>query len=79
MTITMTATETKAKLLSLLDEVADGEDVLITKHGRVVARLVPAGTGNGARLRGMFAGQVRVTDPDDDLYSTGERWEIEEA
>jgi prevent-host-death family protein len=36
------ATEFKAKCLSLIDQVHDsGQPVLITKHGRVVASLVP--------------------------------------
>jgi prevent-host-death family protein len=39
----ITATEFKAKCLALIDEVHDrGEPVTITKHGRVVARLIPA-------------------------------------
>lgn len=42
MTIKLTATEAKAKILALLDEVAAGQEVEITKHGRTVARLVPA-------------------------------------
>jgi prevent-host-death family protein len=38
------ATEFKAKCLSLIDHVHDsGEPVVITKRGRVVARLVPEG------------------------------------
>jgi len=37
-----TATEVKATILALLDDVAAGDEVEITKHGRVVARLVPA-------------------------------------
>ncbi|MBM3777461.1 MAG: type II toxin-antitoxin system prevent-host-death family antitoxin [Acidimicrobiia bacterium] len=40
----MPAAEFKAKCLALLDRVHDhGESVTITKRGRVVARLVPAG------------------------------------
>jgi prevent-host-death family protein len=38
----VTATEAKAKILALLDEVESGEEVEITRHGRLVARLVPA-------------------------------------
>src|SRR5216117_2789015 len=34
------ATEFKAKCLALIDRVAKGEEVRITKRGRVVARLV---------------------------------------
>ena len=41
---TVPAAEFKAKCLALIDRVRDrGEPITITKHGRVVARLVPAG------------------------------------
>jgi prevent-host-death family protein len=40
----LAASEFKARCLALLDRVHDhGESVTITKRGRVVARLVPAG------------------------------------
>jgi prevent-host-death family protein len=35
------AFEAKNKLGSLLDRVQDGEEIVITRHGRPVARLVP--------------------------------------
>ncbi len=75
MTIRITATEAKAKMLSLLDDVSGGEEVEITRHGKVVARLVPA---RGAHaLEGSMRGIAWTTDPDDDLYSTGVAWEVE--
>lgn len=38
----VSATEFKAKCLALIDRVhAKGESITITKHGRVVAKLVP--------------------------------------
>lgn len=77
MTITMTATETKAKILALLDQVAGGEEVLVTKHGRVIARIVPAG-GGGQSLRGRFRDTAHSTVSDEELYSTGEPWEVME-
>lgn len=40
--ITIGAFEAKTHLSSLLDRVAAGEEVLITKHGKPVARLSPA-------------------------------------
>jgi prevent-host-death family protein len=40
--ITVGAFEAKTHLSSLLDRVVAGEDVLITKHGKPVARLVKA-------------------------------------
>jgi PIN domain nuclease of toxin-antitoxin system len=47
--------------------------VLITKHGRVVARLVPAGRPRA--LRGQLAGVARSAADDDELFTTGEQWE----
>ncbi len=70
----MTATAVKAGILALLDEVADGDEVEITKHGRVVARLVPA-TGPHA-LRGRLEGVARSAATDEELFSTGAAWEL---
>jgi prevent-host-death family protein len=39
----VTATEAEAAILALLDDVGVGDEVEITKRGRTVARLVPAG------------------------------------
>jgi prevent-host-death family protein len=73
MPIQVTATEAKARMLRLLDHAEAGEEVEITRHGRIVARLVPA---IGARsLAGCMAGVARTVDPDDELFSTGERWD----
>jgi prevent-host-death family protein len=70
----MTATEVKAKILALLDEVATGEEVEITKHGRLVARLVPAA---GPRaLEGRMAGVAMTAADDEDLYTTGLSWDL---
>jgi prevent-host-death family protein len=71
----LTATETKAQILSLLDDVAAGEEVEITKHGRIVARLVPA--ASPAALRGCFAGVARSADNDELLFTTNTRWEFD--
>ncbi len=39
---TIKASEFKAKCLKLMDEVAEsGEEIVITKHGRPVSRLLP--------------------------------------
>ena len=72
----MTATETKAKLLSLLDDVSNGEEIEITKHGRTVARLVPGRAAHA--LKGKLAGVAWTADPTDDLLSTGLEWEMDE-
>ena len=69
----MTAAEVKATILALLDEVAAGDEVQITKHGRIVARLVPA-SGPPA-VPGALTGIARSTASDEDLFGTGEAWE----
>jgi prevent-host-death family protein len=74
MTRRLSATEAKAKILALLDEVAAGDEVEITKHGRTVARLVPATGAHG--LRGRFAGVAMTAAEDEDLFTTGEAWEL---
>lgn len=69
----MTATEFKATVLSVLDDVAAGDVVEVTKHGRPVARVVPI--HDASDLKGKFAGIVQsATDNPEDLYSTGETW-----
>jgi prevent-host-death family protein len=74
MTIRLTATEAKAKILALLDDVATGEEVEITKRGRPVARLVPA-TGSHA-LRGELADVAMSAASDDQLFSTDAAWDL---
>jgi len=68
----VTATEAKATILRLLDDAATGEEIEITRHGRPVARLVPA---CGARsLKGSAEGVAITAVEEDRLFSTGERW-----
>jgi prevent-host-death family protein len=69
----MTATEVKARILALLDEVADGGEVEITKHGRVVARLVPAAGPHA--LRGRFTGVATTAVEDDEVFRTTAEWD----
>ena len=75
MTIKLTATEVKAKILSLLDEVASGQEVEITKHGRIVARLVPASGPHALKGR-LRRGGNGLADDEDDLFTTGVAWDL---
>ena len=54
--ITVGAFEARTHLSSLLERVARGEEVVITKHGRPVARLVPAAVADRARVDRAIAG-----------------------
>lgn len=48
---TVGAFEAKTKLAELLDRVASGETITITRHGKAVAKLVPAGVDAEERAR----------------------------
>ena len=52
--ITVGAFEAKTHLSALLDRVAGGEEVLITKHGKPVARLVSAERIDRERVNEAF-------------------------
>jgi prevent-host-death family protein len=70
----MTATQVKAAILGLLDEVADGEEIEITKHGRTVARLVPAIGPNA--LRSTMTGTAMTNAEEEELFGTGVSWDL---
>ncbi len=65
------ASEFKARCLALLDEVAQSHtSLVVTKHGKPVARLVPLDEATPT------LGSVTLLAEDDaDYFSTGERWD----
>lgn len=71
---TVTATEARTKLLSLLNDVSDGEEIEVTRHGRRVARLVAAVSRPEALRDSMAGSAVQLVD-DELLFSAGEEWE----
>lgn len=71
----MTATEAKAKILTLLDEVEVGDEIQITRHGHVVARLVPA--SGPESIKGKLNGVAMTAAVDEDeLFTTGLSWNL---
>jgi len=70
---TVAASEFKAKCLRLLDEVEEGETLLITKRGRPVARVVPVSPRKRS-LRGTWKGVVKVKG-DIVRFDTSRDWE----
>lgn len=64
------ATKFKEQCLSILDRLGP-EGVVVTKHGRAVARVLPAERASG-ELIGSLRGRVRVKG---DIESTGIAWE----
>ena len=54
--------ETKARLSQLLNQVEQGEQVIITRHGRPVAQLLPIAPAPKSRKLGTLRGRLRIAD-----------------
>ena len=69
---TVPAAQFKARCLSLLDRVGP-EGIIITKHGRPVAKLVPIATESVA-LIGSLKGKLAIKG---NILSTGVKWDAQ--
>ena len=69
---TVPAAKFKEQCLALLDRV-DPDGILITKHGKPVAKLVPVHTDH-ANLIGSFKGKIKIKG---NILSTGIKWNAE--
>lgn len=68
---TIEAIEFEERCLALLDHL-DAEGLVITKHGRPVARVIPL-EQQEADLIGSLRHKIKVTG---DICSTGLRWDV---
>jgi len=68
----MGAAKFKEQCLSVLDHL-DADGVVITKHGKPVAKVIPIET-ESASLIGALKGKLRIKG---DILSTGLRWDAE--
>ena len=59
---TVNVHEAKTHLSRLLEQVAQGEEVVIAKSGRPVARLVAVKGSTGRRKPGSAKGQIKMCD-----------------
>jgi prevent-host-death family protein len=69
---TVGAAQFKEQCLALLDNV-DPEGIVITKHGKPVAKLIPIGVDSAAMI-GSLKGKIKIKG---DIRSTGVRWDAE--
>lgn len=58
----------KAHLSRLVDEAAAGEEIVITKNGKPIARLCPLASPKRKRVLGRLEGKLIVPDDFDRLY-----------
>ena len=68
----MGAAKFKQECLSVIDRLTP-EGIVITKHGRPVARLIPIGT-DSASLIGSLRKKLKIKG---NVFSTGLRWDAE--
>ena len=66
------ASKFKEQCLAILDNLKP-EGIVITKHGKPVARLIPA-ESDCAGLIGSLKGRLKIKG---DILSTGARWDAE--
>jgi prevent-host-death family protein len=52
--------EAKTNLSQLVERAAAGEEIIIAKAGRPLARLMPLATPRGPRKLGLLRGQIRI-------------------
>ena len=77
----VSAAKFKATCLRLMDRVAStGEEVVITKHGAPIAKLVAADRPARARrsVHGCMKGTILFSAPVEELHSTGETWSADD-
>lgn len=54
--------DAKTNLSRLLQRVASGEEIVIARAGRPVARLIPFSEKKKSRIPGLDAGRVKIAD-----------------
>lgn len=70
--VTVNVQEAKTQLSRLLNLVEAGEEVVIARYGKEVARLVRAAPPAPRRRPGTWRGSLRISDDFDD--EIGEAW-----
>lgn len=70
------ASRFKAECLAILDQVDELKvSIVVTKHGRPVARIVPVESGGTAD--DLVGSVTLVAEEDEAYYSTGSSWDAE--
>ncbi len=67
------ASKFKQQCLALLDSV-DAEGIVITKHGKPVAKLMPIENKMFAKHIGVLKGKMKIKG---NIFSTGRKWDAQ--
>ncbi len=75
---TINISAAKTHFSRLIDSVVGGEEIVITRSGKQVARLVPLsnGTTSGRRRLGILGGKLKAAEESSRLFTqTGTAWD----
>jgi prevent-host-death family protein len=73
MTQTVNVSVAKTQLSQLISRVEDGEEIILARHGRPVARLVPFTAKSNHREPGIWRRKVTIPDDFDEFSAADER------
>lgn len=59
--------DAKTQLSQLINRVEKGEEIVISRHGRPVARLAPLAPRRADRIPGLLAGLITISDDFDEF------------
>ena len=54
--------DAKTHLSKLAEQAGAGEEIIIAKSGRPIARLVPLAQGPAVRRKGLLKGKIKISD-----------------
>ena len=72
----LNVTEAKAKFSDIIERAVSGEEIIVTKAGKPVAKIVRYEPAQGHQRLGLFAGQIEIAEdfdawPDDVARTLG--------
>jgi prevent-host-death family protein len=54
--------EAKTHLSKLAEQAGAGEEIIIAKSGKPIARLVPLAQGSAVRKKGLLKGKIKISE-----------------
>lgn len=62
----LNVTEAKAKFSDVVERAVRGEEIIVTKAGKPLVKIVPYEPAKGHRRLGLFAGQIEIAEDFDE-------------
>jgi prevent-host-death family protein len=62
MSLTYNLTDAKARFSEVVDRVADGDEIVVTRMGKPVARIIPYRPETAQQRLGLLEGRIRIAE-----------------